>query len=72
MKSEKLSHLVARLFGDEGLRTRFMSDPGEVMSGYSLDENEKKAVMNLHARLGLVSGDSTRLEAVIWEEGSWF
>ena len=71
MKSQALQELVKKIFGDEKTRSQFMSNPDSILSQFALTEQEKKAVLNNHARLGLVSSDSRQLEAVLlWPE--WF
>lgn len=65
MKSQVLQELVKKIFGDEKIRLQFEADPDSVLSQYSLTEPEKKAVLNMHARLGLVTSDSPQLEAAI-------
>jgi hypothetical protein len=71
MKSQALQELVKKIFGDEKTRSQFMSDPDSVLSQFALTEQEKKAVLNNHARLGLVTSDSRQLEAVLaWPQ--WY
>lgn len=71
MKSQALQELVKKIFGDEKTRSQFMSNPDSVLSQFALTEQEKKAVLNNHARLGLVTSDSRQLEAVLrWPE--WY
>ncbi len=71
MKSEALQELVKKIFSDETTKARFMSNPESVISQYSLTEPEKKAVLTTHARLGLVTADSTRLAAAIEPYATW-
>ncbi len=65
MKSQALQDLVKKIFGDEKTKSEFMSNPDSVLSRFALTEQEKKAVLNNHARLGLVTGNSQQLEAVL-------
>ena len=71
MKSQALQELVKRIFGDEKTRLQFESDPDSVLSQFNLTEQEKKAVLNTHTKLGLVTSDSQQLEAVIDPTGEW-
>jgi hypothetical protein len=72
MKSKGLQELVAKVFSDEKTKLQFESDPEAVISQFTLTEQEKKAVMKTHARLGLVTSNSTQLEAAIDPTSSWF
>lgn len=72
MKSQKLQNLVKTIFNDEETKSRFMSDPDSVISQFKLTETEKKAVLATHARLGLVTGDSSQLEATVTAKDNWF
>ena len=72
MKSQALQELIKRIFGDEKTRLQFESDPDSVLAQFSLTEQEKKAVLNTHAKLGLVTGDSQQLEAGLDPTLNWF
>ncbi len=65
MKSQALQDLIKNIFSDEKSKAEFMSDPDSVLSRFSLTEEEKKAVLATHAKLGLVTGNSQQLEAVL-------
>ncbi len=71
MKSQALQELVKKIFGDEKTKSEFMSNPDSVLDQFSLTKQEKKAVLNTHARLGLVTSDSQQLEASIDASSSW-
>jgi len=71
MKSQALQELVKKIFGDEKTRLQFESNPDSVLAQFNLSEQEKKAVMSTHAKLGLVSGDSQQLEAVMHDTNTW-
>ena len=58
MKSLELQRLVKNIFGDETVKSQFISDPESVLSQFSLTEQEKSAVLKTHAKLGLVASDS--------------
>ena len=72
MKSKALQDLVQKIFNDEKIKSQFISDPNSVLAQFDLTEQEKKAVLNTHAKLGLVTGDSRQLEAVIGPASSWW
>lgn len=71
MKSQALQELVKRIFSDEKTKLQFMSDPDSVLSRFDLTEQEKKAVLNTHAKLGLVTGDSQQLELALKPTWDW-
>jgi lipase chaperone LimK len=71
MKSQALQELVKKIFSDEKTKQQFMSNPESILSQLSLTEEEKKAVLNAHAKMGLVASDSGQLEAVINPTGFW-
>ena len=71
MKSQALQELVKKIFSDEKTKSQFMSNPDSVLAQFNLTEQEKRAVLNKHARLGLVTADSPQLEealdpTIIW------
>ena len=72
MKSQALQEFVKKIFSDEKTRSQFESDPNSVLTQYNLTDQEKKAVLNMHAKLGLVTGDSQHLEAAIGPLAIWF
>ena len=71
MKSQKLQEMVKKIFSSEETKSQFMSDPGSVISRFSLTETEKKAVLATHAKLGLVTGNSSQLEAAVTSKINW-
>ena len=71
MKSQALQDLVKNIFNDEETKSKFMSNPDSVLAQFNLTEQEKKAVLNIHAKLGLVTSDSQQLEAAIGPLGFW-
>jgi hypothetical protein len=71
MKSQALQDLVKKIFGDEKTKAEFLSNPDGVLDRYELSEPEKKAVLNLHAKVGLATADSQQLEAAIGPTWTW-
>ena len=71
MKSQALQELVKKIFGDEKTKAEFMSNPDSVLAQYALTEQEKKAVLSTHAKLGLVTDGSQQLEAALDTAGPW-
>jgi hypothetical protein len=65
MESRSLQDLVKKVFSEERTRTEFMTDPESVISRFSLTEQEKRAVMATHSRVGVVNGSSLALDATI-------
>ena len=72
MKSQALQELVKKIFGDEKTKHEFQKDPDSVLARYNLTEQEKKAVLSTHAKLGLVTSDSPQLEAAINPTTGWW
>ncbi|OGN90320.1 MAG: hypothetical protein A2158_00715 [Chloroflexi bacterium RBG_13_46_14] len=71
MKSQALHNLVKAIFKDEKSRKEFTANPDNFLSRFDLTDDEKKAVLNVNTKLGLVSGNSDQLAAafdptVIW------
>jgi hypothetical protein len=71
MESQALQKMIKKVFSDEKTKLLFMANPESVIAQFKLTEQEKKAVLNTHARLGLATADSQQLEAaldplVIW------
>jgi hypothetical protein len=71
MKSQALQEMIKKVFSDEKTKLQFMSNPGSVLDQFNLTEQEKKAVLNTHAKLGLVTTGSQQLEAVIDPTANW-
>lgn len=71
MKSQALQELVKKIFNDEKTKQQFMTNPESILSQYSLSEQEKKAVLSVHNKIGLATSDSGQLEAVIDPRGWW-
>ena len=71
MESQELKQLISKIFTDKKIREEFMKDPNSVISHFSITEQEKRAVLSTHARLGLVTGDSTQLDETIGPRGMW-
>jgi hypothetical protein len=65
VKSQALENLVKRLFSDERAKAEFMANPDGVLARHGLTEQEKKAVLTTHARMGLVSGNSAQLSTSV-------
>ena len=72
MKSQALQDLVKKIFSDEKTKLQFESDPDSILSQFSLTEQEKKAVLKTHAKLGLVVSGSPQLEAILEPTEDWF
>ena len=65
MKTQVIQELVRKIFSDKNTRAQFMANPDKVMGQFALTEQEKKAVLNTHARVGLVTSGSRSLEAAL-------
>jgi hypothetical protein len=71
MKSQALQELVKTIFDDKETRLEFESNPDKVLSRFKLTEEEKKAVLNTHTKLGLVTSNSQQLEESIGPTWTW-
>jgi hypothetical protein len=71
MESQELKRLVSKIFGDKETREEFLKNPENVISRFSLTEQEKRAVLSTHAKVGLVNGDSMQLEDAIGLLNAW-
>ena len=71
MKSQVLQELVKKIFGDEKTKHEFQKDPDSVLAQYNLTEQEKRAVLKTHAKLGLVTTGSEQLEATLDANNGW-
>jgi hypothetical protein len=71
MKSQALQELVKKIFSDEEIKSQFMANPDSVLAMFSLTEDEKKAVLKTHVRLGQMTSDSAQLEATIEPDVFW-
>jgi len=72
MKSQALQQFVKKVFSDEKTRLEFESNPDKVLARFNLTEQEKKAVLITHAKVGLTTSDSPALEAALDPTGMWF
>jgi hypothetical protein len=72
MKSQELQALVKEIFSNEKTKTEFTSNPNGVLARYNLTEQEKRAVLSAHAKIGLVTSDSGQLEAALNPTMTWF
>jgi len=71
MKSRALQELVKKIFSDEKIKSQFMTNPDSILSQFSLTEDERKAVLKTHARLGQMDSDSVLLDTAI-EPNIWW
>jgi hypothetical protein len=63
VKSKSLQEMVKSIFCDETTKAEFLSNPDSVMNRYNLTEQEKTAVLNTSARVGLATSNSAALVA---------
>lgn len=71
MKSQALQELVKKIFSSEETKSQFIANPDSVISQFKLTETEKTAVLASHAKLGLVTGNSNQLSAVVGPLSWW-
>jgi hypothetical protein len=71
LKSNALQEMIKKIFSDETTRAKFESNPESVISEYPLTEQEKKAVLSIDAKMGLITSNSPQLEAALEGESGW-
>jgi len=71
MQSQGLQAMIKHIFSDVETKNRFLSNPDGVIGQYQLSEQEKKAVLSTTFKLGLVSGNSAQLTAVLNNTIEW-
>ena len=72
MKSQAVKQLVKKIFSDEKIKQQFLSNPEMFLSQYSLSEQEIKAVLSVHSKVGIVTSDTPQMEAAIKPNITWF
>ena len=72
MESKKIQEVVKKIFNDEKSKAEFISNPEKFLYKYTLSEQEKKVVLKTHAKLGLITSNSTQLEATVGPLAYWF
>jgi hypothetical protein len=72
MKSQAVQELVKKIFSDEATRIQFESNPDSVLAQFDLTEQEKKAVLITHSKVGLVASNSPALEAALDPTITWY
>ena len=72
MESKSLQDLVKNVFSDEKTKLEFIANPESVLSRFALTDQEKRALLATHARLGLLTGDTLQLEEEIDPFTFWY
>jgi hypothetical protein len=71
MKSTELQKIVKKIFGDEETKQQFIVNPDVVLARFALTEQEKRAMLNIHAKTGLVTSNTQQLEAALNPTMDW-
>jgi hypothetical protein len=71
MQSKSVQELVKKIFTDEKTKAQFVSDPQSVMGNFSLTEQERRAILTTHTKLGLVTSNSEQLEMTVIPNANW-
>jgi hypothetical protein len=71
MRSSALQNFVRKIHSDEEVRAQFVSNPERVLARFKLNKDETQAVLGSYYKLGLVSYNSSQLEAVINPTSWW-
>ena len=72
MKSGALKELIGKIFSDNNLKAEFVRNPDSVICNYKLTDSERQAVLNAHAKLGLVGSDSQQLTIALSSLDNWY
>lgn len=72
MNTQGLQEIVKKIYSDEKTKRQFISNPETVLSQFSLSEQEKRAVLSVHSKMGLVTSDTPQMEAAIKPNITWF
>ena len=64
MESIALQEMVKAIFGDPKTRKEFVANPDIIMSRFSLNEAEKKAVMNTQFKSTMLNDGSIQLDTI--------
>ncbi len=72
MSLEAVKALVKRAFEDAEFKSRLVSEPERALSQFDLSAEEKEAIRHVHGKLGLVTGTSGELAAVLKPLIDWF
>ena len=67
----QLAELVKKIFSDEATKKEFQTDPEKFVSTLELTAIEKKAVLSLQAKTGLVTADGVSLQSNVGPMGGW-
>jgi hypothetical protein len=71
MKSQALQEFVKKIFSDEKTKVQFLVNPENVLSQFTLTDEEKRAVLTLHTKMGLATNNSQQLEAALDPTWVW-
>ena len=71
MSLEAVKALVKRAFEDGEFKGRLSSEPERALSQFDLSAEEKEAIGRVHGQLGLVTGNSGELAAVLKPVVDW-
>ena len=66
-----LADLVKKIFTDETTKKEFQADPETFISKFDLTATEKKAVLSLQAKTGLVTADGVSFQSNVGPMSGW-
>jgi hypothetical protein len=67
----QLAELVRKIFSNEETKREFQADPERFISTMDLSITEKKAVLSLQSKTGLVTVDSVSLQSNVGPMAGW-
>ena len=67
----QLAELVKRIFSSEATKKEFQADPEKFISTMDLTATEKKAILSLQAKTGLVTTDGISFQSTVGPMSGW-
>lgn len=72
MNSTELQKLVTEIFHSEESKKQFDSNPGAALNRFDLTKEERKAVLDVHSNMGVVTIDSGQMLKGIKAYYNWW
>jgi hypothetical protein len=66
-----LADFVKKIFGDETARNEFHANPEAYVSKLDLTATEKKSILSLQTKTGLVTADGVSLQSNVGPMSGW-
>ena len=72
MSLEAVKAMVKRAFEDKDFKNHLLAEPEKTLAQFDLTGEEREAIGRIHGRVGLVTGTSGELAAVLKPLIDWF